>query len=114
MPWASATGLYDLEPLISRLFSSDRGILWRCCLPLRRYHRDHVDRLGNLILLPITLNIEAKRRRFSEKKTVYERHNLRMIREVLEKDDWTLAEIEEREQKLAEWARGEWHDLPEE
>jgi hypothetical protein len=77
-------------------------------------HRDHVDRLGNLILLPITLNIEAKRRRFSEKKTVYERHNLRMIREVLEKDDWTLAEIEEREQRLAEWARGEWDDLPEE
>jgi hypothetical protein len=75
-------------------------------------HRDHVDRLGNLILLPITLNIEAKRRRFGEKKAIYERHNLRMIREILEKSDWTLAEIEAREQKLAEWVRTEWDDLP--
>jgi hypothetical protein len=75
-------------------------------------HWQHVDRIGNLILLPIGLNIEASRQGFQQKKDLYQRHNLRMVQEVIAKGDWTLGDIEERERKIAEWARTEWDDLP--
>jgi hypothetical protein len=47
-------------------------------------------------------------------KRIYRRHQLRMIKEVVAQSDWTLAQIEEREQRLLEWARSEWDDLPDE
>jgi hypothetical protein len=34
-----------------------------------------------------------------------------MVREVLEENQWTLAEIEDREAKIVEWAKDEWADL---
>jgi len=71
----------------------------------------HVGRIGNLLLLPQALNEEARRQGFQSKKEVYERHNLRMVREVLENNDWTLAEIEAREQRIIEWAKTEWCDV---
>lgn len=74
-------------------------------------HWRHVDRIGNLILLPIAFNWEAKRAGFDDKKDVYERHNLRMVREVLEENQWTLAEIEDREARIVDWAKEEWADL---
>lgn len=74
-------------------------------------HWQHVGRIGNLILLPIGLNGEAKRAGFKAKKPVYERHNLRMVREVLEVDEWTLAAIADREGKITKWANNEWADL---
>tara|TARA_B100000683_G_scaffold269680_2_gene307134 strand:- start:316 stop:1374 length:1059 start_codon:yes stop_codon:yes gene_type:complete len=73
-------------------------------------HWRHVGRIGNLILLPISLNWEAKRTCFEDKKAVYERHNLRMVREILEENQWTLAEIEDRESKIVDWAIEEWAD----
>jgi hypothetical protein len=89
---------------------------WRGKMRRKRFgrtqdHWQHVDRIGNLILLPIGLNIEASRQGFQQKKELYRRHNLRMVQEVLGKSDWTLAEIEERERKIASWARTEWDDL---
>ncbi len=71
----------------------------------------HVNRIGNLILLPQSLNSEAQRSGFQAKKAIYERHNLRMVREVLNNEDWTLVEIDAREKKIADWARSEWADL---
>lgn len=77
----------------------------------------HVDRIGNLVLLPMVLNLEVKRQGFKQKKEVYDRHNLRMIREILMTDEgidraqWTLREIELREARILEWAKTEWADL---
>ncbi len=71
----------------------------------------HVNRIGNLILLPIALNWEVQRTGFDQKKEVYERHSLRMVREVIAEKGWTLAEIEERESRIVEWAKTEWADL---
>jgi hypothetical protein len=34
-----------------------------------------------------------------------------MIREILDENQWTLAEIEERESRIVEWAKAEWDDL---
>jgi hypothetical protein len=91
-----------------------RGKMRRGRFGRSRDHWENVDRIGNLILLPIDLNVEARRQGFAEKKRIYRRHQLRMIKEVVAQSDWTLAQIDEREQKLAEWARTEWDDLPEE
>jgi hypothetical protein len=75
------------------------------------YPYPHVDRIGNLILLPVQLNQEAQRKPFAEKKEIYGRHNLRMVREVSEENDWTLSQIEEREGRIIEWAKAQWCDL---
>ena len=75
---------------------------------------EEVGRIGNLILLPIKLNMEAKRQGFNAKKDIYERHNLRMVREILGEEigDWTFEEIVARENKIVAWAKTEWADLP--
>jgi len=72
---------------------------------------DHVGRIGNLLLLPQSLNDEAKRKGFGEKKVSYEKHSMRSVHEVLKKSDWTLAEIEERESRIARFARKAWADV---
>lgn len=72
---------------------------------------DVVDRIGNLILLPMELNAEAKRQGFDDKKKVYGKHNLRMVQEVLGYDDWTFEEIVDRESAIMEWAETQWDDL---
>ena len=71
---------------------------------------EHVGRIGNLILLPQVLNEEAKRKGFREKKATYEKHNLRMVAEVLTYNDWTLSQIDDRETKIVEFARSAWGD----
>lgn len=71
----------------------------------------HVHRIGNLILLPISLNDEVRRKGFKEKKDVYRRHHLRQIEEVCKKHKWTLKQIEAREKQIINWAKEEWADL---
>jgi hypothetical protein len=72
---------------------------------------DHVHRLGNLTLLPFTLNDEARRRGFEQKKEIYNRHNLRQIAEITRLKDWNLAQIEKRERRIMDWAKKAWCDL---
>jgi len=71
----------------------------------------HVGRIGNLLLLPIVVNQQAKTKPFSDKKAIYERHNLRMIKRVCQEADWTLRQIEERESAIITWAKTRWADL---
>ena len=78
----------------------------------------HVNRIGNLLLLPIKLNQEAQRLPFDSekdeiqtKKKVYRKHHLRMIEEVCLNNDWTLSEIENREKEIIEWVKTRWDDV---
>ena len=71
----------------------------------------HIGRIGNLVLLPIALNQEAKTRSFQEKRELYKKHNLRMIQDVINESDWTLEEIAAREVRIANWAKTRWRDL---
>jgi hypothetical protein len=72
---------------------------------------EHVGRIGNLILLPQLMNEEAKRKGFREKKVTYEKHNLRMVAEVIKNVDWTLSQIDDREAGIVDFARKAWGDL---
>jgi hypothetical protein len=70
-----------------------------------------VGRIGNLILLPIALNQEARTKPFQQKKEIYEKHNLRMIRAICEQAEWSLGEIAQREAAIVEWAKTQWADV---
>jgi hypothetical protein len=71
----------------------------------------NVGRIGNLMLLPIRLNQEAQVLSFDNKKEIYAKHNLRMVQAVCSENDWTLAEIEARETRIADWATSRWSDI---
>lgn len=71
----------------------------------------HIGRIGNLLLLPEKVNKEAQDRAFSDKKTSYAKHNLRMIHKVRDLPDWTLVDIEAREKNILAWAKTRWGDL---
>lgn len=71
-----------------------------------------VNGIGNLILLPMPINNEAKRQGFVAKKGVYRKsEGLRLVQEILELDDWSEKEIKQREHKIFEWVKSEWSDL---
>lgn len=71
----------------------------------------HVGRIGNLLLLPILLNQQAKTKPFVDKKAIYEKHSLRMIKEVCKQAEWTLDQIDSREAEIVAWAKTRWADL---
>ncbi len=71
----------------------------------------HVGRVGNLVLLPTALNSEAKAKTFDNKKKIYEKHNLRTLREICDRLDWTLSEIDDREAQIGSWAKLRWADI---
>jgi hypothetical protein len=42
---------------------------------------------------------------FDQKKKAYIQHNLRMVQQVCQHDDWTFSEIEKREAQIVAWAK---------
>lgn len=71
----------------------------------------HVNRLGNLLILPPNINSKAQNKGFKDKKAIYKQNYLRMMDEIFNKHDWSRKAIEEREEKLLEWAKNEWADV---
>jgi hypothetical protein len=59
----------------------------------------------SLIRLRICLLELAIARPFMEKNQYYAQHHLRSVQEVLQKEQWTRREIEEREQQMLDWLR---------
>ena len=72
---------------------------------------ENVGRIGNLVLLPTVLNSEARSSGFDTKKKIYLKHSLRMIKEIGDQQDWTLAEIDQRDAQLVAWAKIRWADV---
>ena len=100
---------------IEHIFPQDPGPGWEGKMQLPDQPEEpiqsNVGRIGNLILLPTVLNSEAQRDPFVEKKKLYERHNLRMVKEITTLDDWGLAQIVKREKTIADWATQRWSDI---
>src|SRR5208337_2990322 len=71
----------------------------------------NVGRIGNLLLLPLSLNQEAQDFSFDMKKEIYPKHNLRMVQDVCKQSQWTLAEIESREKQIVAWVKERWCDI---
>lgn len=83
---------------------------WRGKLGIKTdYVERQAQRLGNLILLPPGVNSSASDKSFKYKKEIYEKHrHLKIIDEVIAKDDWNIDSLKEREDKLIAWAQKEW------
>ena len=68
-------------------------------------------RLGNLVLLPKPLNSQASNDDFAIKREVYRTTGLAITDEIAAYQDWTLADIDQREQDLIAWAAMYWDDV---
>ena len=67
-------------------------------------HDAYLWRLGNLALLDATLNKEAQNKPFADKKAFFATSQIKPNDEVASQTDWGKKEIEDRQQKLADYA----------
>jgi len=71
-------------------------------------HEEVVDRLGNLTLLRQRLNTAAKSGAFATKKAFYRSSDLLITNELCALENWTIAEIQARQDAFAEIAARIW------
>jgi len=83
---------------------------WRGKLGTKKdYIERQAQRLGNLTILPPGVNSTASNKSFLKKKELYVKHrHLQLMEEIIEKEDWDLAALEERGNRLIAWAVKEW------
>lgn len=68
----------------------------------------HYRRLGNLVLLQATKNVEADRDGFADKKKIYAKSKLPITKQAAEYENWTIDEINDRQKKMAKLAVKAW------
>jgi len=68
----------------------------------------NVNRIGNLALLPPGENSRIKNFSFKKKKEAYKNSGLRMVFDLLKKDDWNIKAISEREEIMIQFAKQRW------
>jgi predicted small metal-binding protein len=71
-----------------------------------------VKRIGNLTLLATRLNVKAANAEFSEKKKHFEKSAINMTKMLCEFSEWSPAEIDARQDKLADLAVKAWPRKP--
>ena len=69
---------------------------------------NNVHRLGNLVLLPAKKNNDASNGAFQEKKKIYRKSNILILKEIFTKHNWTIDQIKEREKSLMDFAVETW------
>lgn len=73
-------------------------------------HKSVIDRLGNLTLLGRRFNTSIKNADFATKKEkAYADSDLLMTRELVDRNDWSPAAIDERQRELSTWVFDIWH-----
>lgn len=71
-----------------------------------------IDNLGNLCVLPPNDNSKAGNKQFALKKQiVYSKNSLLLMKELLDKAKWDISEINNREERLLNWAQTAWSDI---
>lgn len=108
--WEARSGNESVEHIMPQ--NPESGGAWDGKIDPSHEIDEVVHRIGNLILLPKPLNNEAKRQGFLAKKSIYAKsEGLRMVKEVIDKSDWSEREIEKREAKILDWVKNEWQDI---
>ena len=69
---------------------------------------NNVHRLGNLVLLPPEINSKASRLPFSDKKKLYKKVNLLILKDIVNKHDWNREQVDNREKELLKFAIETW------
>lgn len=108
--WETRTANETIEHIMPQ--NPEPGGAWEGKVIDKLNYSHVVNGIGNLILLPQTLNNEAKRQGFLAKKSVYlKSEGLRMVQEVTQQNNWSEKEIKEREKKILDWVTNEWRDI---
>ena len=108
--WQARSSNESVEHIMPQ--NPEAGGAWDGKITSDSRHELIANCLGNLILLPQSLNNEAKRQGFIAKKGVYGKsEGLRIVQEILEEEDWSQTEILAREKKILDWIKLEWSDL---
>lgn len=68
----------------------------------------HINRIGNLVLLPPGINSKAGQKVFADKKEIYKQYHLLMLNEIVELDDWNQDAVDNREETLLDFVRHMW------
>ena len=71
-------------------------------------HETYLWRLGNLTLLGQEYNNRAKNKGFDKKKEIYKKSEIKMTRDLVSIDDWTILTIVKRQEDFAEIALKIW------
>ncbi|MDD3894457.1 MAG: DUF262 domain-containing HNH endonuclease family protein [Syntrophomonadaceae bacterium] len=72
----------------------------------------NINRLGNLLILPPSLNSKLSKKAFEEKKKIYKKNlTLNIVQEITSEPDWNQKRMIEREKKLLTWAEQAWADI---
>jgi len=88
------------------------GSHWAALLKSKGVGVDAVcHRLGNLVLLSPPINTIASNRDFKEKIEMYRTAGLAITDEITLHQDWTLDDIQAREEELVAWATDYWDDV---
>lgn len=79
-------------------------------------HKELLHSIGNLCLLSPSLNSEASNSCFDNKKEVYKKANLMLLKDIVsdngvERDVWDEDAINNRREQLIEFATDQWQDL---
>ena len=74
--------------------------------------RDWIWRLGNLVLIPKSINNQLGNKSFSQKKVVLANSNFELTKQVAAEADWTPATLERRQRRLAALAVQVWPRTP--
>jgi hypothetical protein len=64
-------------------------------------HDEYIDRLGNLTLFDGRMNSAQRNAPFPEKKQNYERSEITLTQELLNREEWTPEQVDERQRSLA-------------
>lgn len=108
--WNARSAAETIEHIYPQ--AADKNGPWFGKLNKGEHQSKHIDRIGNLMLLPPGLNSEAGRKAFVSKKDVYKKaEGLRMVRAVLSKRDWNQKSIETREKEIVRFLLDKFSDL---
>lgn len=108
--WEARSANESIEHIMPQ--NPEPGGAWDGKIDANSEYSHVVNGIGNLILLPQSLNNEAKRQGFLAKKNVYlKSEGLRMVQEITRQNNWSEKEIKAREAKILDWVAKEWDDF---
>jgi Protein of unknown function DUF262/Protein of unknown function (DUF1524) len=74
-------------------------------------HKDIVHSIGNLCLLSPSFNSEASNDCFDDKKEIYKKANLLILKDIIDTSIWDESAIDSRRKSLIAFAQNQWKDL---